>query len=103
MDRRVDNGDISQLEGWLNKPIRKKTVLEAARTLPQPFLLREAVDAARLPSFVVQRVLSRSVRQGILRRFKSPMTYPNFDRHSRRWIPGGRQRRVYLYSFVEPS
>lgn len=82
------------------EPYIKDQVIEAARALPQPFLLREAISATGLPKFIVNRVLARLVRQGALTRFKAPMSYARFDRHNRRSIPGGAKRRVYLYQFA---
>lgn len=95
--------DIDKLAGFVPRPYQKERVLNAARELRQPFLLREAVAATRLPKFVVHRVLQRCVKQRILTRRRVAMTYPGFTGKGScppRWIAGGRTRRVWAYSFV---
>ena len=107
MASRPYHGGVERLAGYLNEPYRHDAVMEAARNLGQPFVLREAVAESGLPTSVVHRVLSRAVKAGLLTRAPALITYPTVtggqggDPSKVRWIPGGRKRRVYLYSFVE--
>lgn len=100
-----NKGDIERLRPWVEEPYREEQVLAACKRLPQPFLLREVVAESRLPVWLVQNPLTRMVKKGILTRRKVPMSYPHYTggqggRRGRcRMIPGGRQRRVYIYSF----
>lgn len=103
---RYYNGDISLLAGHIPEPIRQNEVLAAARTLTQPFILREVVAATGLPTHIVHRVLSRLVKRGTLTRFKIKSPYPQFTGcypAHRKWIPGGRIRNVYAYRFADPT
>lgn len=79
----------------------KERVLKAARALGYPFVLGEVVTETRLPAYIVQRVLSRSVKQGILTRRPMLKTYRLTGGKARLNAPGGKVRRVWLYSFVE--
>lgn len=93
---------IDQLAGYVPEPYQHDRVMLAARQLGHPFLLREIVDATELPAHVAHRVLSRAVKANLLARQKALITYPHFAGRSK-WIPGGRKRRVYLYTFAEPK
>jgi hypothetical protein len=103
----MPRGEIRHLKPWLNEPYQHDRVMAAARNIGQPFVLREVVAETGLPTPVVHRVLSRAVKAGLLTRAPALITYPTVtggqggDPSKVRWIPGGRKRRVYLYSFVE--
>lgn len=102
-----NRGDISRLAGWLSEPYRKDAVLAAAKTLQPPFLLREIVEASGLPTPIVHSILGRLVKQRVLTRAKARISYPTVTGAGKkglqpvRWIPNGRQRRVYLYSWAD--
>lgn len=101
MARSSGSGNIEWLAGYVSEPYLQNRVLAACRTLPGPFILREAVQASGLPAHKVRLRLERLVKKGILSRSRTNVACPQFDFHKREWVPGGRIRSVYLYSFVE--
>jgi Fic family protein len=95
---------IARLAGWVNEPYRKNEVLAAARKLQPPFLLREIVQATKLPPHTVSRVLTRLVRQGVLTRSKARMTTTGLVGGGRYSAPHGTViRSQWLYSWAEPE
>lgn len=92
------NADISQLDGFLHEPYQQDRVYAAVKALGFPCTLAEICREAGLPPHTAHRCLSRLTKQGKLVRRQTRMSYAHVTNYGRTWRPGGRQRRVFLYS-----
>lgn len=64
---------LASLTGHLNEPTIKNAVLDYARQLGAPFLLGEIARPLQLPRTVVNRVLRRELKRGVLTRHAIPV------------------------------
>lgn len=92
--------------GWLNEPYTLERVVAACREVPEPFMLREVVQASGLPTHIVHERLRRLVKKGVLQRSFGVMRFNSVTGgrggpQGVRLRPMGQKRRCYLYSFVK--
>lgn len=93
---------IDQLAGYINPPVMQDAVIAYARQLDAPFTIGEIYRPLGLSRMVVQRVLRRLVKRGVMTRrsIHEPRPY----HHERlRVVMLGKPADMWLYSLVEGS